>query len=189
VVETPMISRAMILDSALRVADKHGLEAVSVYAVARQLHVNEKVLQRYVDGTDDLLDGLVEVLLTRYLMAAPDGPWDSRLMAMASGLRETARLHPAVFPLLLTRPVITPAARAVRDAVYSALRDSGLAEASLARAERLTSTALLGFAASEAAGRFRMHDEAVIDADFAELMRWLFLALSSLGAAQAAVLQ
>jgi hypothetical protein len=33
----------------------------------------------------------------------------------------------------------------------------------------------LGFAASEAVGRFRQHDQSVIDADFAELLRWLRL--------------
>jgi hypothetical protein len=46
-----------------------------------------------------------------------------------------------------------------------------------ARAERLISTAVLGFAASEASGRFRQHDQSVIDADFAELLRWLRLVL------------
>jgi len=46
-----------------------------------------------------------------------------------------------------------------------------------ARAERLISTAVLGFAASEAAGRFRHHDQSVIDEDFAELLRWLRRAL------------
>ena len=40
-------------------------------------------------------------------------------------------------------------------------------------AERLISTAVLGFAASEAAGRFRHHDQSVIDEDFAEFLRWL----------------
>jgi hypothetical protein len=31
----------------------------------------------------------------------------------------------------------------------------------------------VGFAASEAAGRFRQHEQHVIDEDFAELQRWL----------------
>ena len=104
--------------------------------------------------------------------------WDERLAALAAGIRDTARRHPAVFPLLLTRPAVTPAARVVRDTVQSALREGGLPEAEVARAERLISTAVLGFAASEAAGRFRQHDQSVIDADFAELLRWLRLSLA-----------
>ena len=42
-----------------------------------------------------------------------------------------------------------------------------------ARTERMVRTAVLGFAVSEAAGRFRGYDQAVIDADFAELQQWL----------------
>ena len=54
-------------------------------------------------------------------------------------------------------------------------------EPEAARAERLISTAVLGFAASEAAGRFRHHDQSVIDGDFAELLRWLRRSLSAGG--------
>jgi hypothetical protein len=98
---------------------------------------------------------------------------------MAEAIRSTAIRHPAVFPLLLTRPAVTSAARAVRDSVLMALREAGLGETDAARAERLISTAVLGFAASEAAGRFRHHSLAVIDEDFAVLLNWLRLVLSS----------
>ena len=136
----PQISREAVLDAALRLADEHGLDAVTMHAVARRLQVTPMALYRHVDDKNALLDGLVEVLLTR--------------------------------------PAVTPAARVVRDAVQAALREGGLPEAEVARAERLISTAVLGFAASEASGRFRQHDQSVIDADFAELLRWLRHALT-----------
>ena len=132
-----------------------------------------------MEDKNALLDGLVELLLTEYPLPQAEGGWDARLTALAAGIRDTARRHPAVFPLLLTRPAVTPAARTVRDAVQAALHDGGLPETGVARAERLISTAVLGFAASEASGRFRQHDQSVIDADFAELLRWLRRALSS----------
>jgi AcrR family transcriptional regulator len=195
---TPQISREAVLAAALRLADEQGLEAVTMHAVARILHVTPMALYRHVDDKNALLDGLVEQLLTEYSLPADGkeadgkeadgteasdkddqgaGEWAGRLVALAAGIRATARRHPAVFPLLLTRPAVTPAARQVRDAVQSALREGGVPEAAVARAERLISTAVLGFAASEAAGRFRHHDQAVIDADFAELLRWLRLSL------------
>lgn len=169
------ISRAAILAAALRLADEQGLAAVSMHSVARSLGVSPMALYRHIDDKDALLDGLVEMLLTE--IPAVAGTWEERLTALAHGIRGTARRHPAAFPLVLTRPAVTPAARAVRDAVHAALRDGGLPAAGVARAERLISTAVLGFAASEAAGRFREHDEEVLDADFAELLRWLRLAL------------
>ena len=169
----PQISREAVLAAALRLADEHGLEAVTMHAVARRLQVTPMALYRHVDDKNALLDGLVELLLTDYPLPQAEGRWDERLTALAHGIRDTARRHPAVFPLLLTRPAVTPAARVVRDAVQSALREGGLPETEVARAERLISTAVLGFAVSEAAGRFRQHHQSVIDADFTELIRWL----------------
>jgi AcrR family transcriptional regulator len=190
VVETPLIERAAILEATLRVADQHGPDAVSVYAVARQLHVETADLRRHVDGADDLLDILVEALLTRFSLRDVDGAWDDRLVAMATAIRETARGYPTVFPLLLTRPVVTPEAVAVRDAVFAALRDGGLPESAIPRVQRLISTAVVGFAASEAGGLYRMQAQEVADADFAELLRWLLqIVVPSLLAADASQLR
>ncbi len=178
----PQISREAILAAALQLADDQGLEAVTMHAVAKVLRVTPMALYRHVDDKKALLDGLVELLLTEYPSAAdisPDAPWDERLAALATGIRDTARRHPAAFPLLLTRPAVTPTARVVRDTVQAALREGGLADAAVPQAERLMSTAILGFAVSEAAGRFGQHDQSVIDADFAELLRWLRLSLTA----------
>ena len=173
----PQIDRAAILGAAMLLADEQGLESVTMHAIAQRLDVTAMALYRHVDGKQALLDGLVERLLTSYPLPPADAFWSDRLTALAEAVRSTAKRHPAVFPLLLTRPAVTPAARVVRDAVQAALREAGLDEAAAARAERLISTAVLGFAASEAAGRFRQHSQAVLDEDFAELLRWLRLVL------------
>src|SRR5580704_13409475 len=172
------ISRTAVLAAALQLADEQGLAAVTMHAAARRLNVTPMALYRHVADKDALLDGLVELLLTECSRSAAQGRWDERLAALAGAMRATARRHPAVFPLLLTRPAVTPAARVVRDAVHAALCEAGLPESEAARAERLISTAVLGFAASEVSGRFRSHGQAVIDADFTELLRWLRLALT-----------
>lgn len=180
---TAQISREEVLAAALQLADDDGLEAVTMHAVARQLRVTPMALYRHVDDKNALLDGLVEVLLKECPLPPEGAPWDDRLTALAAGIRDTARRHPASFPLLLTRPAVTPAARAARDAVHAALREGGLPEPEIARAERLISTAVLGFAVSEATGRFRQHDQAVVDADWTELLRWLRVALQTPGPA------
>jgi hypothetical protein len=72
----------------------------------------------------------------------------------------------------------------VRDAVCAALEEVGLGAAQARRAERLLSTVVLGFAASEAAGRFRDHPRSVIDQDFACLERVISQVLEDLGCPQ-----
>lgn len=165
------ISRDEVLQASLAIADADGLEAVTMQAVARRLGVTPMALYRHVASKADLLDALVEGLLTEFSLPAGDLPPAERLRAMGRSIREVARRHPSLFPLLLQRPAVTPESRRVRDSVCAALEEAGLGAAQARQAERLLSTVVLGFAASEAAGRFRDHPRSVIDQDFACLER------------------
>jgi len=161
----PRIDRAAVLTATLELADEKGLAAVSMRAVADRLGVTPMALYRHVGDKQQLLDGLVEWVLREVPLPDPALPWPERLEAMAQAMRTTARRHPDVFPLLLRRPAVTPGAARVREAVYAALRGAGVPEPDVARTERMLSTFVLGFAASEAGGRFTV-DAAQLDADF-----------------------
>jgi AcrR family transcriptional regulator len=174
------ISREEVLQASLAIADADGLDAVTMQAVARRLGVTPMALYRHVASKADLLDALVEGLLTEFSLPAGDLSADERLRTMGRSIREVARRHPSLFPLLLQRPAVTPEARRVRDSVCAALEEMGLGAAQARRAERLLSTIVLGFAASEASGRFRDHPRSVIDQDFACLERAILLVLDDL---------
>ena len=135
-------------------------------AVAERLGVTPMALYRHVANKADLLDGLVEQLLTEFPPPPAEFPWPERLSVLAANIRASARRHPSVFPLLLQRPAATREARATRDAVHVALAEAGVPEERVAQVERLVSTAVLGFAVSEVAGRFGHHSRRQLDADF-----------------------
>jgi hypothetical protein len=80
---------------------------------------------------------------------------------------------PEVFPLLLQRAVGTPGGHRVGDAVFAALRDAGMPDAQLARVGRLLSTFVMGFAISEASGRFAARGIEV-EADFTFAQNLIF---------------
>jgi AcrR family transcriptional regulator len=167
------IDRDAVLRSGLALADELGLASVTMQAVAGRLGVTPMALYRHVGSKAELLDGLVERLLTEFPMPSPGLPWDERLTAVAQGIRRVARRHPAVFPLLLERPAATPVALRVRGGVYDALADAGVEPDEIARTERLVSTAILGFAVSEVAGRFSRHSRRLLDGDFTRLLELL----------------
>jgi AcrR family transcriptional regulator len=146
--------RQEILDTALALADEGGLGAVTMRAVAQRLGVTAMALYPHVSSKDDLLDGLVGRLLTEAALPGPGLPWQQRLRVLASGAREIARRHPSLMPLLFTRPAVTPDSVRVVEAIYQALLDAGVPPPQVPRLERLVSTVILGFAISEAAGRF-----------------------------------
>ncbi len=163
------IDRAAVLATSLQIADEHGLAAVTMAAVAQRLGVTPMALYRHVANKADLLDGLVESLLTEFTLPPSELSWEARLAAIGDAIRATARRHPDVFVLLLRLSASTPTARHVRDEIYAALREGGVPEADVPQTERLISTMVLGFAASEAGGRFSGHSRAAIDADYAAL--------------------
>jgi AcrR family transcriptional regulator len=168
-----LIDRDAILAAGLQLADERGLAAVTMHSVAGRLGVTPMALYRHVANKADLLDGLVESLLLDVPLPDPSAAWPDRLSALAHGTRAAARRHPQVFPLLLQRAAVTEGARRTRDVVYVALREAGLAEDDVVQLERLLATAVLGFAASEAGGRFAAHSSAQINADFARLQDML----------------
>ncbi|MFC8427332.1 TetR/AcrR family transcriptional regulator [Streptomyces sp. NPDC057253] len=151
--------REEILDAALAIADERGLEAVSMRALAERVGVTPMALYRHVKDKAALLDGMVGRLLSALLPtdAAPgarERAWDERLDALAHACREVTQRHPWAAHLLFSRPAVTPDAVRAVDIIYLALIEAGVPEPQVPRLERLISTFVIGFATSEASGRF-----------------------------------
>ncbi|MEU6352949.1 TetR/AcrR family transcriptional regulator [Streptomyces sp. NPDC047072] len=148
--------REEILDAALVLADERGLKAVSMRALAERVGVTPMALYRHVKDKGALLDGMVGRLLSALLPAdeVRERPWEERLNALAYACREVTQRHPWAAHLLFSRPAVTPDAVRAVDIIYVALIDAGVPEADVPRLERLVSTFVIGFAASEASGRF-----------------------------------
>lgn len=162
-------------------ADQQGLDAVTMAGLAERLGVTAMALYRHVANKADILDGVVELLLTEFPPPRSDAPWPDRLSAIAANVRRSARRHPSVFPLVLQRPATTVEALRTREAVYGALVEAGVPEDRTGQVERLVSTAILGFAVSEVAGRFRNHTRRQLDADFEVLQTLLAAFIQSQG--------
>lgn len=158
--------RDEILDAALALASEHGLDAVSMRAVAARIGVTPMALYPAVGGKDALLDGLVERLVGDMVQAGADrlGPspdrltWEDVLRGAAYGVRVVARRHPAVVPLLFARPALTGMAVQGVDMIYRTLLTAGVPARQVPRLERLFTTFVIGFAISEVSGRFSAED-------------------------------
>jgi AcrR family transcriptional regulator len=146
--------RPEIVDAALAIADEQGLDAVSMRAVAERIGLTPMALYGYFSSKDALLDAVTGRLVSEFAVPYAGTDWRDRLSAMAHAVRDVARRHPSVFPLMFARPSITPDAVRVVDMVYQALLDAGVPPQHVPRVERLVSTFVLGFAASEVSGRF-----------------------------------
>jgi AcrR family transcriptional regulator len=148
-----------LLDAALALADEKGLDAVSMRAVAQRAGLTAMALYPHVGTKAALLDGMMGRLLSRMLPdeagpAAPGRDWRERLRHLAWSARSLVREHPWAAGLLFSRPSATPESARTVDQIYTALLDAGVPAGEVPRLERMLSTVILGYAASEAGGRF-----------------------------------
>jgi AcrR family transcriptional regulator len=170
--------RQEIIEAAMVIADEGGLDAVSMRAVAEHVGVTPMALYRHFNGKLALLDGMVERLVTSLVPERATGTWDERLTALAHAYRGVAQRHPWSAQLLFSRPSVTPDAIRVTEFIYAALREAGIPEPQVGRLERLVTTFVIGYAASEVLGRFthRSADfSAEFEADLTDLRRLIMM--------------
>lgn len=164
----------MILAQALALADEQGLAAVSMRAVAARLGLTSMALYPYVGTKQQLLDGLVELLLTELVSDLAGHPdWRQQLRAVGRGLRALAVAHPGAYPLLILRPDPgTAATHAVVEPILAALLDAGVPEPEVPRLQRLFLSVALGYPTAELTGWFAGPQAADLPAH-RRLRRWL----------------
>ncbi|MFC4336372.1 TetR/AcrR family transcriptional regulator [Salininema proteolyticum] len=116
-------SRAEITAAAVTVADRGGLESVSMRNVALELGTGAASLYRYVAGRDDLLDLMVDATAGELRLEPPTGDRTGDLVAVAEQLYAAMTRHPWLPELVLIRPVLGPNAVGVLDHVLDVLSD------------------------------------------------------------------
>ena len=159
----PGLSRDRILATAIDFIDERGLTALTMRRLGNVLGVEAMSLYRYVNGREDLLEGIVDRMVAELhlrsddaLVTATEG-WQAYLQWLAHGVRSLAREHPKVFPLIATRhpaaPWLRPPLRSLRvvEDFLTTLIARGFDDARAVEAYRAFSSFLLGHLLLEAA--------------------------------------
>lgn len=117
------LTRAVIADAAIRLADAHGLDGLSVRKLATALGVGPMRLYDYVAGRSELLDLMADAVYAEIATAIPPpGPdWRATVTAIAHRTRAAALDHEWFADLLAARPHLGPHALAVGEATAAAL--------------------------------------------------------------------
>ncbi|MFF8786356.1 TetR/AcrR family transcriptional regulator [Streptomyces sp. NPDC015125] len=116
-------TRVEITEAAVRVADRDGLDGVSMRNVAAELGTGAGSLYRYVDNHGDLLDLMADHVCNEYDLGKPSGDWLADLVGLGLQAREIYRRHPWLTELALTRPVVGPNGIDVGEHFFAALAD------------------------------------------------------------------
>ncbi|WP_223198543.1 TetR/AcrR family transcriptional regulator C-terminal domain-containing protein [Solihabitans fulvus] len=158
------LTRAKVLDAALALVDADGLAKLSMRRLGAALGVEAMTLYHYVPNKDALLDGLVErvVELVEWPAPAQGTPWQEWLRALAVDFRAVLLRHPAVVPLVATRPVFEPAGLDAVERALAVLRAAGLTVRQALHALNTVTTFVVGHVLAEV-GDTPGHEDAATD--------------------------
>ncbi len=90
----PSHSREEITAAAVKLADTHGIEAVSMRAIAVELGVGAASLYRYIARKDELIELMVDAVMGDDLRFEVGTGWREDLRSFAHGLRTMTLRHP-----------------------------------------------------------------------------------------------
>lgn len=122
------LSPDRVLRTAIAVADKEGLAALTMRRVAADLGVATMSLYRHVSGKDEMVLRMVDtVFAADPLPERPPDGWRARLEFASRRMWTVFRRHPwAAEALSLTRPQVLPTLMSYSEWSLGALRDLGL---------------------------------------------------------------
>lgn len=149
------LSREVIIEAAIALVDAHGVPKLTMRGLGHELGVEAMSLYRYVNGREDLLEGMVDHLATAITVdpgeqLEPSAGWQAVLQWLAHSVRTLTLAHPNVFPLMATRhpaaPWLRPPLRSLRvvQEFLDALLARGFTQAQAVGAYRSFTSFLLG---------------------------------------------
>ncbi|WP_308125844.1 TetR/AcrR family transcriptional regulator [Nonomuraea ceibae] len=145
------LSRELVLEAAIRVADRGGAEAITMRRVAQELGVEAMSLYHHVPNKDAILDGVVDAVFAAIELPRPgDGDWRAAIRARAGSARAVLSRHSWALGLIDSRRRPGPATLRHHDAVLGVLREAGFSLPMAAHAVSLVDSYVGGFVLQEA---------------------------------------
>jgi AcrR family transcriptional regulator len=142
------LSRARVLEAAVALADRIGLEAFSMRGLAQELGVVPMALYKHFANKDDLLDGMVDVVFGEMQFPAEGEHWRATLRRRGITTREALKRHGWAIGLMESRHP-GPANLRHHNATMGCLREAGFSFEMAIHAYSVQDAYIYGFALQE----------------------------------------
>ena len=138
------LTRARILRTAVRHADKHGIEALNMRRLASLMGTGAMSLYNHVEDRDDLLGGMVERVAGEIAQPAEGQTWQAAIFEIAVSAHRVFMRHPWV-NALWSHSGPGPAKLAHLESIVRVLREAGFSVALACRAYHAVTMHITGF--------------------------------------------
>lgn len=140
------LTRERVLEAALRLADRGGLEGLSMRKLGQALGVEAMALYYHFANKERVLDGIVDLVFEEIDLPAVGEDWRAAMRRRAISVRDALLRHRWAIGLMESRTNPGPANLRHHDAVIGCLRAAGFDMAMVATAYSLVDAYIYGFA-------------------------------------------
>lgn len=141
----PRLSRGRIVEAAIQLADRDGLEGLSMRKLGEHMGADPMSAYHHVGDRDGLLAAMADHVVAGISLPPPDERWQIWLRTAIHSARESMLEHPWAPRVIIDLPQPTPAILVYLDTVLGALRTGGFSLALTHHALHVLGSRVLGF--------------------------------------------
>jgi len=139
------LTRERVLGAAVLLADEDGIESLTMRKLGLRLGVEAMSLYNHVANKDDLVDGMVDLVVSEIALPSETSDWKEAMRGRAISARSVFSHHPWASGLIDSRGSSGPARLRYFDWVVGTLRRAGFTLELAARAFSLLDSYIYGF--------------------------------------------
>ena len=139
------LTKERVLRAAVDLADREGIDGLSMRRLGQELGVEAMALYRHVRNKDDILDGAIDVVVGEIELPRPTADWHRSMRKLALAARQVMLRHPWAPPVIVERPDIGPSTLRHVNAVMQILRGAGFSLEMAHHAIHVLGSRMLGF--------------------------------------------
>lgn len=119
------LSKERVLRAAIDLADRGGIESLSMRKLGQELGVEAMSLYNHVANKEDILDGMVDVIVSEIDPPPTDVDWRTGMRLRSISAREVLLRHGWAAGVIESRTRITPTMMIYMNSVLGTFRDGG----------------------------------------------------------------
>lgn len=143
------LTKEGVLQAAVDLADRDGLGALTMRRLGAELGVEAMSLYKHVANKDEILDGIVELVVGEIEIPSEGADWKEAMRRRAVSAREVLSRHSWAIGLLEARGSTGPTALRYLDAILGTLRSAGFSIENAAHAFWLLDSYVYGHVVQE----------------------------------------
>jgi AcrR family transcriptional regulator len=161
---TPL-SRERVLRAAVVLADQGGIESLTMRRLGQELGVEAMSLYKHVSNKDDVLDGIVDLVLGDIDVPPSGTPWREAMRARAVSAHDVLLAHPWAALQIMSRFNIGLGMTRYLDATLGRLREGGFSIEGALDAWHTLDSHIYGFTLQELGLPFAADEASQVSAD------------------------